>query len=757
MRRIKSSLILRIAAPIIILVLVLGISLYFLVLPTVSGFVKTRVEHDLKDLSRKIYNICNNNFDGILMAGKADDEKALVIQKALTLGQLEDIFRQENLNGFVYSINEWELLVKTTLPADPRQIIDQVQQQGILISLDQKTKGYFAYGFDFSPWGWQIIILKNEIEYTDLITKVRSAHLYTLGLLVLAAILLVFFIYQTIKRPVYAIIRPLQKGKKPRYSGIDVFEYLSISISRMMASIRKSEEKYRSLVETTSDFVWEVDKKGRFTHASKTIKTILGYEPEEVLGKSPMAFMPDKVAKEALKNLKPYTLEKQPFERLENVHLHKNGYHVVLETSGVPVWDETGDFTGYRGIDRDITERLNTEKQQKKLEAKVQQLQRLETIGTLAGGIAHDFNNLLAVIMGNISLAEFKITHDTGIRKYLGEAEKASSRAQKLIRQLITFAKGGTPVKEVVPISSLLVNTVKQSVSGSDISCNFNVPKNLWLVDIDEHQIRQALENIAINAVEAMPDGGSIEVKAQNHEIRQNAPDAYPPLARGKYVRIRVKDSGVGMTQKHMASVFDPYFSTKEMGKQKGMGLGLAITHSIINRHDGQISVESQEGKGSTFDLYLPAFKKYRDASPLKKQVKIGTAKLHNKRILVMDDEKMIRTIAQQILEQMGCRTDLAKDGDQAIELYRQSLLDGDPFDIVILDLTVKNGMGGKDAVRKLMVIDKNVKAIVSSGYSNSRAMTDFTAYGFIGTLSKPYSMQDLKDAVNEAFLYEKP
>jgi len=383
-------------------------------------------------------------------------------------------------------------------------------------------------------------------------------------------------------------------------------------------------------------------------------------------------------------------------------------------------------------------------------ERQLQQAQKLEAIGTLAEGIAHDFNNLLSIIMGYVSLAEDDIKPEAVVSEYLQEAGKASLRAQELTKQLITFSKGGAPVKKIGSIEGLVKETINFVLSGSKIKCEYFLPHALWLVEFDEGQMKHAVKNLAINAVESMPDSGNIDIKIENLQISSETAKQSLPLSEGKYVKISIRDQGVGIPEEHLSKVFDPYFSTKEKGLQKGMGMGLATTYSIVNRHGGYITVESEVGIGTAFTLYLPAFeKKTVELEPVRKAEPEKPASFTG-RILVMDDEEMIRNISHQLLSRLGYEPESTQDGAEAIELYKNAMDSGRPFDAVILDLTVKVGMGGKKTVKKLLEIDPQVRAIISSGYLNDPVMHDFRKYGFTGALTKPYTIEDLSNALNK-------
>lgn len=383
------------------------------------------------------------------------------------------------------------------------------------------------------------------------------------------------------------------------------------------------------------------------------------------------------------------------------------------------------------------------------MQVEIVKAQKFEAIGTLTHGIAHDFNNLLSIIMGYISLAEEDIKPEVGGSEYLKEAEKASLRAQELTNQLISFSKGGVPVKKVGSLGNLIKETTDFFLSESKVAFEFSFLPDRWPVEFDEDHMQHVIKSLIVNAVESMPDGGTIDVRAENINVGSGTEVPNLLLSDGKYVKISIRDQGIGIPKEHLSKIFDPYFSTKEIGTQKGMGLGLATAYSIIKKHSGCIAVESEVGIGTTFTLYLPALEKTTpDLEPAPKPDPEKPVPLTG-RILVMDDEEMIRNISQHMLRRRGYKPEVAKDGAEAIECYQGAMDSGKPFDAVILDLTVKGGIGGKEAVKTLLKINPQVKAVVSSGYSNHPEMTDFKTYGFTGVLTKPYKMKDLADVLN--------
>jgi CheY-like chemotaxis protein len=363
----------------------------------------------------------------------------------------------------------------------------------------------------------------------------------------------------------------------------------------------------------------------------------------------------------------------------------------------------------------------------------------------LAGGIAHDFNNILTAILGNISLGKLYSKLDDNIYAILGEAEKATLQAKDLTQQLLTFSKGGAPVKKTASICDIVKDSASFVLRGSSITCEYFYPSDIWPVEVDVAQISQVIQNLIINAEQAMPDGKKIKVKIENIRLPK---DLLYSLKPGKFVKIVISDEGIGIPKEHVNKIFDPYFTTK----QKGSGLGLATSYSIIRRHDGHIQVKSKIGTGTDVEIFIPASEKQiAKVNPSNDRIEIGDG-----RILIMDDEAMVRELSKQFLSHLGYNVEAVPDGESAIASYRHAIIKNNPFKLVIMDLTIPGGMGGKEAVRKLKEIDPNVKAIVSSGYSNDPVLADFKKFGFCAVLTKPYKIETLSSLIAEVINGEK-
>lgn len=366
-------------------------------------------------------------------------------------------------------------------------------------------------------------------------------------------------------------------------------------------------------------------------------------------------------------------------------------------------------------------------------EKEMKRVQEMDSIGLLAGGIAHNFNNILTAIAGNLSLAKMYAKPGLEVFDILSEAEKATLRAKNLVYQLLTFSKGGLPIRKLISLPKLVKDAVDFALSGFDIKLDFSVQEGLWMVNADEIQISQVINNLAENARQAMSKGGAISVHLENVSVDRTSGQQ---LVEGDYVKISIEDQGSGIPEQVLEKIFDPFFTTKN----EGTGLGLAASYSIIKKHDGHITVKSIPGSGTIFEIYLPADRDKKageESADRRPHIKRG-------KVLVMDDEEIVRDVVERMLVQCGYGAEFARDGAEAIELYKSSKEFGNPFEAVILDLIVPEKMGGKEAIEKLLEIDPEVKAIVSSGYSNDPVMANFKDYGFKSVLSKPYKMDDL-------------
>ncbi|MDQ5985211.1 MAG: Sensor histidine kinase RcsC [Syntrophus sp. SKADARSKE-3] len=507
---------------------------------------------------------------------------------------------------------------------------------------------------------------------------------------------------------------------------------------RIEESLRQSEAKYRILVENTKDLILHVQKDGMILFASEAALPLFGYDPKEMMGKAVLQFVHPDDRHLAKKTLDTAT-ESGRTESAEFRLTCAEGPYRWVEVAG-KYWnnDQTGQMDTIMVI-RDIMDRKQADKERLILG-------KLESAGTLAGGIAHDFNNLLSAIVGNIELALADISVGSDAAECLFVAEKAAWAAQSLTRQLITISKGETPITKVISLASILKEHVAFSLHGASIKAVFSIASDLWPIQCDESQIGQVIRNLVLNAREAMPRGGIITVEAQNIVLQgQSSPTFLPD---GNYVKVSISDQGEGIRSDDLPKIFDPYFSTKERGNLKGMGLGLTICHSIIDKHNGVLSVETEPGMGTTFHIYLPA-----PINPLIEEKAVRQVSERSGRILVMDDEEMMRTLLGKTLMRAGYDVDLAKDGEEALSIYFKQRGEGRRYDVVILDLTIRGGMGGVETLSTLREVDPDLKAVVTSGYSDHPVIQDYVDYGFNDVLVKPYRTAKLLKIIAEVMV----
>jgi len=403
----------------------------------------------------------------------------------------------------------------------------------------------------------------------------------------------------------------------------------------------------------------------------------------------------------------------------------------LVEGRLVPVADVSSKRVGAVLVLRDITER-------QRMEEKLQNAAKMESVGLLAGGIAHDFNNILTAILSNLTLLQLDLSGMPEQASMLDDAVRATKRAAELTLQLLTFSKGGDPVRSAVQLPEVIREAATFANRGSSVRSEFDMAAGLWAADVDKAQISQVIQNLVINATQAMPLGGTLRIAASNERIGAGT---HLVLPEGAYVRIAVADTGSGITPEHLGRIFDPYFTTK----LQGHGLGLATVFSIIKRHQGHIDVSSVLGKGTTFTFWLPAARvpeAQQGASP--GFIAAGSGG----RVLFMDDEEPILRMAEKLMQRMGLEFESVADGRAAIDRYRSAKEAGRPFDLVVMDLTIPGGMGGREAISVLREFDPGVKAIVSSGYSSDLAMADFRKHGFRGMVAKPYDISELATVI---------
>ncbi len=503
------------------------------------------------------------------------------------------------------------------------------------------------------------------------------------------------------------------------------------------AALEAEKEQLAVTLYSIGDGVITTGTDGRVVSINKKGEQLTGWPQMEALGKPlPELF---KIVHEGTREPLPSAVEAVTRTGTDSgveksaILIARDGTERPIANSAAPIRNRDGGVIGVVVVFRDVTERQKTE-------AELLKESKLESVGLLAGGIAHDFNNILQGILGNLSLARMNAHSTEKMLERLAGVEKSAMRAKDLTQQLVMFARGGAPIRRQLQLTNTIKDATLFALHGTNVHCEFSLPADIWPVEVDEGQFRQVINNIAINAVQAMPEGGKIEVRSENVEFTAGF---LPPLKAGRYVKISIRDYGTGIRPEHLPRIFDPYFTTRGHAR----GLGLASAYSVVRKHDGQISVDTLTGRGSTFQIYLPAsLKTVVGPAPDADQKEF----FGQGRILMMDDEPDILMLAGEMLKSMGYDVETAKEGGEAVERYKAVQGTDKAFNVVIMDLTVPEGMGGKECIRRLKELDPQVKAIVSSGYSLDPVMASFRDFGFSGVIPKPYVMEELGRVLEE-------
>ena len=502
-------------------------------------------------------------------------------------------------------------------------------------------------------------------------------------------------------------------------------------VEKRTQELREANALIKGIINSVPDIIFVKDKEFRYLLCNHAFEDALGIKEEDILGKRYEEVLLDRqdIPDVLASKTEEVITEGKTVHFDISLKLAGHNQTRIYDILAAPFFNVNGELLGMVEIARDITEKHNLQKE-------TERIKRIESLGVLAGGIAHDFNNILTGLLGNISLTKMMIAKDHKAYERLCIAEAAAERTRELTKQLLTFAKGGNPVKSTANLPELVKDATNFVLMGSNVKAHFYIDRDLWRVKIDKGQIAQVIQNIVINANQAMPDGGIIEISCNNY-IKTGDSDI--PISNGNYVTIKIKDNGVGIPHQYLNRIFEPYFTTKD----KGSGIGLAVSFSIIQKHGGYIKVDSEVGHGSTFTLYLPATDEVSEENKSVSQILRPGG-----RIMIMDDEELVQEVGKKILSYLGYDVFVVPDGETMLEKYKEARESGSPIDVVIMDLTIPGRMGGQEAIKRLLALYPDAVAVVSSGYANDPVMSNYEKYGFKDIIAKPYSVEDIAQVI---------
>ncbi len=517
-----------------------------------------------------------------------------------------------------------------------------------------------------------------------------------------------------------------------------VLSYYNISEQLKQEEEREKErELLRITLEGINEGILSLDQNGAIILANSAAEDILEQKKEELIGKQieDLNFCKKLVFQDKQVFYPEFSKQLQPYQGSMCIHCDSEEGKQILEIYQIPLLFSEKIKSTTVLIIRDITENLRIEREMLNFE-------KLESLSILAGGIAHGFNNILTSVMSSIDLARMNLDNRDESETYLNYADTALDQARKLVKQLSVFAKGGSPIKEVTSLRELFHEVIQFSLDGSNVKHELSISNDLWLVHIDVAQFGQVINNLLLNSLQAMSGGGTIRLKADNYI--KTAGDKGIPIPNGRYVKLLIEDTGTGIEEQNLKRIFDPFFSTRPGSS----GIGLASAYSIVKRHYGHIAVKSKPGTGTTFTIYLPATRSMNAEG--EKKVKEEKKKRDKIRIMIVDDDEMILKSTGKLLKLMGYYVDTATNGETGIKIMKENLAENIHYDLVILDLVIPGGMGGVETLKHLREIAPDIKAVVSSGYSDEEVLGNYSEYGFNGIVPKPYKSAELQDEINK-------
>ncbi len=737
-----NRLFVKIIVPIVVLMMALGASLYFVVLRTVNDFAQQNIEEDLGNLSRQLFDVVDRGLMELIKSGKADDQVALRINQVDCLDILERYTFAYHFKLIVSKKQDGAILLASDLPGKvgAGEIVQRfkVEKDGALLSVAGDK--FHVRQFYFSPWDWNFLIMKDTRTYAALSLKVKRVYQTSAILLLIGTILLVVYLLRTIKTPIASIISSVSRGDTPDYRGTFEFEFLSQVISKMMRSLKSSEKRYRTLLNNAPIGIALVTKDGWVKEANKAACDIGGYSREELerVNVVEMYQKPEDRPKLLAET------HKKTIVRQEIILKRQDGtpYVALFVAVDLTINDELLTLVMFE----DITLQKKAEQQTAAMETKLQQAQKMEAVGMMAGGVAHDLNNILSGIVSYPDLMLLDLPEDSPLRQPIEVIKESGKRASSVVADLLTVARGVVSAKEVTNLNSLATDYLQSAelqqplLHSPGVKVTTDFPADLLNVRCSVVHVQKCLLNLIMNAIEALGQKGLITVKTANIYV-EKAIKGYEDVQQGEYVVLSVRDNGPGISPQDQKHIFEPFYTKKVMGRS-GTGLGLAVVWNTVLDHDGYIDVKSSSA-GTCFDLYFPVTRQRIEQHDEESFSVELTGQ--GQRVLVIDDEEHQREIACGILARLGYQSYAVAGGEEAVAYLQENTVD-----LLLLDMIMEPGMNGRQTYEQILTLHPGQKAVIASGFSATDEVEKAQSLGAGLLVKKPYTLVQLGRAVKE-------
>ncbi|MCX8030614.1 MAG: response regulator [Thermodesulfovibrionales bacterium] len=749
----NKPIVFKIIFPIILAFILIGVTLFYFNLKSISDFAEEIIKNDVKNYEYDIYSLCDKNLNNLLNEKKADDQISLTIAKANTINSIEAYAKEKEIEVFISS--PYTEILKTSLFEEISLDKDKVTEKKIL-TWYLNNKRYFVYLFSFEPWQWRILLAIAPDKYSNIENKVLLSYMISCFIFFVSLFFIISSLNKSIKEPLVSIVNSLNKNIPPSYEGTKEIEFLSNSIRAMLNSLErrireleykekeiiKEKEFAESILNSISDPICIIEAESlKIISANEAFKEKFKIKNAESLIGIPCYSIlhnrsescPECPIDSFLREGKAFTYETKIYDKY-----HK---HVTFEVSISSFVDKLSNITYIILVQRDITER-------KRLEEQLIQSQKLESIGILAGGIAHDFNNILTAITGYANLLYLKVEQDPILKKYVEQILKSSDRAVKLISSLLAFSRKQIINPIPIDINEIIMQSIKllRSLLEENIEIKTNLSHEKLLIMADPVQLEQVFMNLATNSRDAMPKGGTFLIETNKSNIDENYIAMYGYGKVGQYAKISVTDTGTGIDPKIINDIFNPFFTTKEVGK--GTGLGLSMVYGIIKQQNGFIDVQSEKGIGTTFNIYLPLINSVVSETKVQEKPKYDNKidLTGTESILIVEDERLVRESHKELLLNYGYKTFEASDGEEALNLFLNHI---EEIDLILCDVVMpkKNGM---ELAKDIINHKKNIKILLMSGYSIDLREKQDLLNDNINFISKPVSGENLLKKIRQ-------